>query len=64
MAEPEAGQMKNFLVTGVPGVGKTTLIRNLCKRLSFLNPEGFVDDSGAIPAQVHRAFLQLILRGD
>ncbi len=33
--------MKNFLVTGVPGIGKTTLIRNLCEHLASLNPEGF-----------------------
>jgi nucleoside-triphosphatase len=41
MADPEAGQVKNFLVTGVPGVGKTTLIRYLCKHLASFNPEGF-----------------------
>jgi nucleoside-triphosphatase len=41
MADPEAGQVKNFLVTGVPGVGKTSLMRNLCKHLASLNPEGF-----------------------
>ena len=33
--------LRNFLVTGVPGVGKTTLIHNLCKQLASFNPEGF-----------------------
>jgi len=41
VTKPEAEQVKNFLVTGVPGIGKTTLIRNLCKHLAPLNPEGF-----------------------
>jgi nucleoside-triphosphatase len=41
VTKPEAEQVKNFLVTGVPGIGKTTLIRNLCKHLASLNPEGF-----------------------
>jgi nucleoside-triphosphatase len=34
-------QVKNLLVTGAPGVGKTTLILNLCKHLAPFNPEGF-----------------------
>jgi nucleoside-triphosphatase len=41
VAEPEGGQVKNILVTGAPGVGKTTLIRSLCKHLESFNPEGF-----------------------
>jgi nucleoside-triphosphatase len=32
---------RNFLVTGAPGVGKTTLILDLCKHLAPFNPEGF-----------------------
>lgn len=37
----EAGQVKNFLVTGAPGVGKTTLVHTLCKQLASFNPKGF-----------------------
>jgi nucleoside-triphosphatase len=37
----DAVQVKNLLVTGAPGVGKTTLILNLCKHLAPFNPEGF-----------------------
>lgn len=32
---------KNLLITGLPGVGKTTLIRGLAQKLEDLNPVGF-----------------------
>lgn len=32
---------KNLLITGLPGVGKTTLIRKLAQELRDLNPVGF-----------------------
>ena len=32
---------KNFLITGVPGIGKTTLIKKLSEELRDLNPVGF-----------------------
>lgn len=34
-------QVKNFLVTGPPGVGKTTFITNLADKLADYNPSGF-----------------------
>ena len=36
-----AGQAPHILITGLPGVGKTTLIRELTKRLTEFNPAGF-----------------------
>ena len=32
---------KNILITGLPGVGKTTLIRNILHEIRSLNPIGF-----------------------
>ncbi len=36
-----AGRIRHILITGLPGVGKTTLIRELVKRLAEHNPAGF-----------------------
>ena len=36
-----AGHTPHILITGLPGVGKTTLIRELAKRLEEYNPAGF-----------------------
>jgi nucleoside-triphosphatase len=41
VAASETGQKKNFLATGTPGVGKTTIVHTLCKQLASFNPGGF-----------------------
>jgi nucleoside-triphosphatase len=33
--------MKHILITGIPGIGKTTLIRGISERLQSFNPAGF-----------------------
>ena len=34
-------QPKNILITGSPGIGKTTLVKRLFEKLAVLNPVGF-----------------------
>lgn len=44
MGAPDDGvlmRVKNFLITGAPGAGKTTLIKKLADGLRHLNPAGF-----------------------
>jgi nucleoside-triphosphatase len=38
---PSTGRRAHFLITGLPGVGKTTLVRGLATRLAAYNPAGF-----------------------
>lgn len=35
---------KNVLITGLPGIGKTTLVKKLCDELKPLHPVGFYTD--------------------
>lgn len=34
-------EKKNILISGLPGIGKTTLIKKLCQELKDKNPSGF-----------------------
>ena len=55
--------MKHILVTGLPGVGKTTLIRKLVERLKAYQPVGFFTQE--IREQgVRKGFVLVTLDGD
>ncbi len=53
---------KNILITGRPGVGKTTLIRNLAERFRDYGPQGFYTREIRI-AGVRQGFELVDLRG-
>ena len=52
---------KNILITGPPGIGKTTLIKNLSEELKDLHPSGFT--SGEIREKGIRKGFELVSLG-
>ena len=52
---------KNILITGPPGIGKTTLIKNLSEALKDLHPSGFT--SGEIRKKGIRKGFELVSLG-
>jgi nucleoside-triphosphatase THEP1 len=44
---------KNILITGLPGVGKTTLIKNIVAALKDLRPVGFYTASQPFDPRGH-----------
>lgn len=44
MSQPEAGRGHVLLLTGTPGVGKTTLLRSVAERIAHLSVGGFLTE--------------------
>jgi len=55
--------MKNILITGLPGIGKTTLIRKLSEIFKEFNPAGFYTVE-IIEGDVRTGFMIATLYGD
>jgi nucleoside-triphosphatase len=52
------GQGENFLITGPPGIGKTTFMRRLWARVKDLGPQGFYTEE--ILRGTHRVGFRLV----
>lgn len=57
------GSPRHSLITGLPGVGKTTLIRELAKRLAEFEPAGFYTEEIRNDRGVREGFQLVTLRG-
>ena len=55
--------MNNILITGRPGIGKTTLVKKLCEIFKEFNPAGFYT-SEIIEEGVRTGFELISLYGD
>ncbi|TKS58448.1 MAG: hypothetical protein EWM72_02987 [Nitrospira sp.] len=58
-----AGHTPHILITGLPGVGKTTLIRDLAKRLAEYRPAGFYTEEIRNEQGIREGFRLMTLCG-
>jgi len=58
-----SGRSRHTLISGLPGVGKTTLIRELAKRLAEFEPAGFYTQEIRNKSGVREGFLLVTLSG-
>jgi len=58
-----SGRSRHTLISGLPGVGKTTLIRELAKRLAEFEPAGFYTQEIRNKSGVREGFLLVTLCG-
>jgi nucleoside-triphosphatase len=58
-----SGRSRHTLICGLPGVGKTTLIRELAKRLAEFEPAGFYTEEIRNKSGVREGFQLVTLRG-